>query len=114
MKYKIVGMFNLLLGVAETVLPAYILFFILPKIYRLFSEFNADTGSPIPIYAILGTIICLGLINVYVGYNLLFISGNRIKYFHIGLIIFIISIILGGVLAVFHQKSALIPLLNLN
>ena len=103
-RYKITGLLNILLGSIQITYPLAILTLVLPKIIRLYAEFNAEMPSFITIYLLLGTALVSGSANLLIGYWLLTKNEkNKKRYFKFGLVLIGLDLFLLGL---FLQKIA--------
>lgn len=113
-KYKIVGIINLLLGGLQIIYPLFALLFTLPRLTRLYSEFNAEGPSFTTTYLVLGFVIFVGLANLFLGLKLFSkAEGITKKYFKYGLALVIVSFLLMGLFSSIASLSIALPIYNL-
>lgn len=103
------------MGLLQVLVSISFLFFTLPKLMSVYSEFSAKAPSYTTIYLVLGIVLLIAVINLFLGFKLFSKSeNNRDKYFKYGLILIVVAFPLMGRLVGMASLSALLPIYNLN
>ncbi|KKR72300.1 MAG: hypothetical protein UU81_C0044G0007 [Microgenomates group bacterium GW2011_GWC1_41_8] len=115
MKYKTVGVINLLLGSFYILLGALLNFSVFPKLFTIYEQFETGQNA----YKTNGLVSVLimfliGLVNLYFGIKL-FQKNNKSKegYFTYGIIALVVSVLLNAILVGFTVSSAIMPIYSL-
>ena len=113
-KYTIVAAVNLFLGTAQAFISIAILFFTLPKLMGLYSEFDANPPSYMSAYIGLSFILLIALANFFIGLKLFSKSEeDKSKYLKYGILLIAITIILSGLFMIIANLSVILPIYNL-
>jgi hypothetical protein len=113
MKYKIVGILNLLFGIVQISFPVALYFFIIPRVMEAYKSFAVEYPYPSSLYYILFFLMAYGLANVIIGILLLIGKGNQQRLFRLGVILFFSNFVVGGLVNGILMISVLSPIYNL-
>jgi len=96
-KYKVVGVLNFFLGAFQIIYSLFTLFLTLPRLTKLYAEFNAEGPYLIPTYFVLGLLLLFGAVNLFLAFRL-FSEKEKTpkKYFRLGLVLLAVSFLLAG------------------
>jgi hypothetical protein len=113
MKYKIVGLLNLSFGIVQAAFPVVVYYAVIPRLYKMYTEMDAVP----PRYDLIniGMIFLLvyGLINFLVGLKLILGKGSMDKLFKIGVVLFVVNFVLGGLVSGLLMIGVIAPIYSI-
>lgn len=112
-KFKIVGIFNILFAILQLVIAVIYPFYVFPYMNSLYSSFNVEYNVNSPfVYAVIISAFILAILNIVVGLNEFGLQKE--KYFNFSIVLIALSflsmsLLVGGMVSVF-----ILPIYNLN
>ena len=97
-KYKIIGAFNGLLGLAQIVYFLVGVFVTIPKVMQIFSDVGIAEPKLLSAYLGYSLMFLVGLFNLYVAKKLLSKLGNGDIYLKFGVILLVLSLVFSGLI----------------
>lgn len=114
MRYTFVAIVNLLFGSFQILLAFWQLFFVIPRLGQLYSEFGVDVSKNLTYaYLFIIFILVLGVAQLFLGIKNLSSSPSKEKYFKYGIILAVLTSLLFVATIRFLSASRLLPIYNL-
>ena len=115
MKYKIVAIINILLGVFQIGNAFSMLLFVIPTLADLYSQFDSAEGPDFAMgYGAVAILLIIGTINLVFAYKLLKEKGTKKdKYFMYSVIYLVVTFFISGILSGLMTLAAINPIYNL-
>jgi len=113
-RFKVVGLINYFFGGAQILFSLAIPLLVIPKISRLYEEFDQADISLGPVYAVCAGFFVFGAANLFFARKLF--SKTEVKserYFQLSLVLAIINFFATGVFYLSGLISAVIPIYSL-
>lgn len=110
-KYVVIGGIDLFIGLFQILIPLVQILFVIPKVYLLYQDVGVAVPNQSLNYLVLGLIVVGGVLNSFVGLNLLLSSKlKKEKYFTYGWVLFIVNLLFLGLLVAFLSLSTILPI----
>lgn len=112
MKYKVLGVVNLIIGFLQISISLLTLFVTIPSLRTLYAGYDVEAPNFALIYLMYFIIIVAGIINLFLSFKLFSNATNKEKYFIYGMISTIITLIFIGASYAFSLFSIILPIYN--
>ena len=96
MKYKLIGSFNIVIGLLEMILPSAMYFFVVPRLLEMYESLNVAEKVPQIIYWGFAFMFFYGLANLIIGIQLFRETDQKDSYLTYGVVLNILNFIFGG------------------
>ncbi len=113
-KYRSVGIANIVFGLLQTFYPASLVILIIPKVSKMYTDFDAIPPSFTIVKILTWSIMLFGIVNVYLGFRLLRKSTtNKNKYYKYAVAFLVTGILLLLTSPILGYLSLVVPIYNL-
>lgn len=113
-KYKIVGIIDLLLGIPQLLISIVFPLSVFPKLGQVYSDINVNSQLNLTSgYVAVTLILIMAILNLFIGVKGFTESKEKEKYFKYGIISAVATLFLTGILTSIMISSIISPLYNL-
>ena len=114
MKYKLVGITNILFGIIQALYPVIVYMFVMPKLWDMYSSLNIDNPIKPAVYIGLIFLFFYGIFNIIMGVLLFSERFNKDKLLIWNIILILLNFVFGGLVSGLLMIGIIAPIYSIS